>query len=171
MDITSLQPRIRKVAYRLAADYNWAETPDEFTQIMNLAILERAETDREFMLQRPAYIVTHAVYRARDWYRSTFSAKKRGLNNVAASLDAENEDGTDLAETLADDEPDAELAIAVRDAIATLTGRAGAIAKMMLQGMQRKDIAASFGIRSQSLTADLARVRSVLAPVYMSLSL
>jgi len=171
MDITSLQPRIRRVSYSLAAEYKWAETPDELAQIMNLAILERAKTDRNFMLQTPAYVINHAAYRARDYYRKTFSAKKSGLNTITMDLDAENPDGTDLAETLADDGPDQELAIAVRDAIGTLTGRAGAIAKMMLQGMQRKDIAASFGIRSQSLSEDLARVKSALAPVYASLSL
>jgi RNA polymerase sigma factor (sigma-70 family) len=171
MDIISLQPRIRRVAYSLAAEYNWAETPDEWQQVMNLAILERAATDRNFMLQQPAYLITHAAYRARDHYRSTFSAKKLGLNNVAASLDAENPDGTDLAETLADDELDAEMTIAVRDAIATLTGRARKVAELLLAGMQRKDIAASFGIRSQSLSEDLAKVRAALTPVYASLSL
>ena len=83
MDIVSLQPRIRKVASHLAQEYNWAETPDEWAWTMNLTILERAKTDREFMCQTLSYTLRFAAYRARDHYRALFSAKKTGVNNRA----------------------------------------------------------------------------------------
>lgn len=168
VDIESLQPRIHRVAGRLAQDYQ-AETPDEWAQIMNLAILEHAETDRGFMLQTTAYIVSYAIWRARDWHRATFSARKLGLNNVAESLDVLTPDGIDLAETLADDEPDQDLAIDVKTAIGTLTGRARTVGELLLAGWQRNEIARLFGIRSQSLAGNLARVRVALAPICASL--
>jgi DNA-directed RNA polymerase specialized sigma24 family protein len=167
MTIESLQPRIRTVACRLAQDYQ-VESCEEWQQIMSLAILERDATDKRFLRQRSAYIISYAAWRARDWYRATFAARKLGLDNAPYSLDAEAPNGMTLAEAIAGDEPDLELAVDVKTAIGTLTGRARQVAELLLAGLQRAEIAKAFGIRSQSLAGDLARVRVALAPIYAS---
>jgi len=134
---------------------------------MNLFLAEQAETNPSFLDQKPGYISKKAAWVATDWART-----RARHSNYHESMDVETSDDTVTAEyraELGEEMPDVPTVVAVREALAGLDERAQDIAGMMLQGYKRKEIADELGIRSQSLSGPLARIKEALAPVHASI--
>lgn len=166
--LLEMQDYLSRIAFSLRCHYADVYSKEDILQEMNTAILERAQEDPTFLDQRPGYISKYAGYIGRDFCKRAFAVKLGWARNEWRSLDEPNRDAPPLAEDYAMAAPagDQDIAIMVRDAISTLTGRAREVATMMLAGYKRVDIAKHFGLSSQSLSKDVNQVKAVLAPVY-----
>ena len=160
--IQSMQPYLGRIAGSLARSYSHNLDREDLLSQMNLSIVEQAERDPDFLNQTPGYVSRRAGWAARDYAKREL----RGQNLTPTSLDAETQDGQLLGETFSTAEQDLDLVLSVRETLNGLSGRTAQVARMLLEGWKRKDIASHFGIRSQSLSPELARIREALAPVY-----
>jgi len=167
--IESLQEYLERIAWKLHYQYYQATPAEDILQQMNLFLLERAQEDPTFFDQSPRYISRAAAWAARDWLKPSRKGANYGEDRAAFSLDAENKDGADPAESIAAETGDNDISIAVRDALDTLTGKARDLAALMLQGMRIGEAAAELGISKQSANYYRKQIIKVLAPVMESL--
>lgn len=163
--ITSLQDQLRKIAYSIAYSHYRADV-DEMAQDliaeMNLYIAERAAQDPTYLDQEDNYVTRAAGWHARDYARR----ERYGRNLQPQLMDAETEDGVLFAETLAGDETDNDLVIAIQEALAELGEIAAQVAQMILEGYRNKDIAEALNVKPPTVYWYRKQIAEVLAPIY-----
>jgi len=161
--LTDLQPYLKRIAHNIVATHYSGQDPDDLLQTMNAAICEQAARAPEFLDQTPGYITRKAAWAARDYCRH----EQYGRNLATLSLDASGPDGdSSLAEVIPAPLADLDLPIDVARALATLSQKRQQIVAMLAAGLQRKEIAAHFGVKSATLAWDYQKIRSALQPVY-----
>lgn len=168
--IVSLQSYLTRIAHNLHRTH-WSQVPaDDILQEMNLHIAEQAEADPAFLQQSPGYVTKAAAWHARHWLRDTYTRFHRG-QRVSAGLPLETDDEDRPADEIyAATEPDREIAIDVRSALAGLNKMSLRVAMLKMQGLKRAEIAAELGTSSQALTTHLKRIEEALAPVWTAMT-
>ena len=160
--ILELQDYLTRIAHNIVRTHFRSQDPDELLSVMNDAIVAKAASDPTFLEQSPGYITRKAAWAARDYCkREVF-----GQNLMPVSVDTETDGARPLAETLAAPLADLDLSIDLQRALAQLSPKRQQIAAMLVSGFQRREIAETFGVKSPSLTWDLAKIKEALAPVY-----
>ena len=167
--VVELQHYLTRIAHNLHHTH-WTQVPaDDILSAMNLYIAERAQADPDFLDQAPGYITRAAAWHARHWCRDTFTRYHNG-ERISAGLPLETDDDARPAdEVYAAPQPDNDLALDVRTALAGLDETSLAVAELKMQGWRRKDIAARLGYSSQALSTYLKRVEAALTPLWESL--
>jgi DNA-directed RNA polymerase specialized sigma24 family protein len=158
--LVGLQPRLRAAIVAKCG----RQDLDDLLQEANVALLERAAADPEFLLQTDGYVVNWGVWRAQDanCRRYTYEGFAPLFPETGEDDDEAVASGAQLAAIPAPAlDPDA--AIAVRDALAGVTGKTRAVADGLLAGLRRKDIAEALGITSQSVGWHYSKLRRALA--------
>jgi len=170
--IVSLQSYLTRIAHNLHRTH-WSQVdPQDILAEMNLHIAEQAEADPAFLEQTRGYITKAATWHARHWCRATFTRHYNGQRvsaNVALEMDGDDNDRpTDEVYTAP--QPDNDIAIDIRTALAGLDGVSFRIAQLKMAGMKRKDIAAELGMSSQGLSWYLRRIEAALKPVWQAVT-
>jgi len=154
--IVELQSYLR----RRAAWLHYTKFPtvpvDEIIAEANLAILERAADDPDFLNQSNSYVTNHGLWRAGDAHRRVLRYEPDTL------LDDED---TGLADTLPAPEADLDLSVAVREALAKLDDTARTVAIMLTQGYKKAEIARHLGIKKQSISWHCRKIEQALVGV------
>jgi DNA-directed RNA polymerase specialized sigma24 family protein len=149
--LMEMQSYLSRIAGRIHSYYPQID-PQDILQEMNCFILERTQKDPDFIQQQPGYITRAAAWRARDWCRRQNCSRTVGAVEL-------------LENVLESDQPDLDLGLALRRALATLPETDRQIARMLAQGYERKEIAQRLGYSSSSaLWRALGRIRAALAP-------
>ena len=163
--LTALQPYLHGCAKKVLASMDLPGTErEDLVQFMNIQIIERALDDPEFLTKSTkSYVGKFAAWRARDHLISTWFTKTHGKGIEEQILDAETDEDCPMVERIPAPQQDLDLAGQVRDIIADLEGRTQEVAVMMLQGFKRREIAQHFGIKSQSLSGDVNRIKDALS--------
>jgi DNA-directed RNA polymerase specialized sigma24 family protein len=146
--IEALQEYLTRIAYKLSFEYN--EDPDDLLQVMNLEIVEQATKSPDFLNQTRSFICNKAAWAARNYCRSDLRGPNHGHSRAAFSLDTENEDGIDIGETIAEETPDNDLAISVRDALSRLSEQTQTVARLMMAGFKGEELASQAGLNSKA---------------------
>jgi DNA-directed RNA polymerase specialized sigma24 family protein len=148
VNIADLQAYLERIAWKLS--YKYGEDHDDLLQVMNLEILEQAEKNPTFLDQTRAYICNKAAWAARNFCRSDLRGQNHGHDRAAFSLDQDNDDGTDPAETIAAETPDQDVRISVQDALASLSETTQLVAKLMMEGYKGEALAEHAGLNSKA---------------------
>jgi DNA-binding CsgD family transcriptional regulator len=154
--IVNLQPYLRRRADWLHHTKFPTVPVDEIIAEANLAILERAAQEPDFLDQNDSYVTTHGLWRAKD------ACVRELTYEPLTLLDDEN---AGLADTLTAPEIDLDLTAAVHQALSQLDDTARQVAVMLAQGYRKSDIADQLGIRKQSIGWHVTKVRRALAGV------
>ena len=155
--ILSLQEYLTRIAHNIVTNYYPQFSPDDVLQEMNTYILERGQKEPEFLNQTPGYITRAAAWRVRDWCRD---------QQVGRMVDIPEDILTNDSASVDDEIDAARIAAAVQTIIAGLAGRDQEIARAMLAGQKRQDIARAYGIKSPTLQGTINRIKAALAPAY-----
>lgn len=167
--LISLQPYLKRIAHNLSYQYA-GQSADDLLQAMNLYILESTEKDPSFLDQTDGYISRNAAWAARGYTRSDHKGINHGWHREAFSLDQENDNGIDNAERFADEQPDGDLAMDIRDVLETLTGKTRKVADLMMEGYRGEELAKRAGLRSnQAVYYYRGLIRRALDSVYTNL--
>ena len=146
--VESLQDYLTRISYKLSHEYN--EDADDLLQVMNLEIIEQAAKTPDFLSQTRSYICNKAAWSARNYCRSDLRGPNHGHSRAAFSLDAENEDGIDIGETIAEESPDQDVVISVRDALGRLSEQTQKVARLMMAGFKGNELAEKAGLNSKA---------------------
>ena len=161
----NLQNYLERIAWKIHyRSYPMVDGEDILSQ-MNLAIIERAESDPTFLDQQPGYITKAAAWAARTWCRREL----HGQNLQPNILDDETEDGQLMAETIAASDTDLDLTISVRDTVASLDDKLQMVAQMLMQGFKKREIAETLGVTPASVSYYVNQLRSAFAPVHAAM--
>lgn len=160
--LTDLQPYLTRIAHNIVRTHYPEQDADELLQTMNEAICTKAAADPQFLNQTPGYITRAAAWAARNYCRR----ECHGHALAPLSLDAETEDSATIAETIPAPLADLDLPLDIARALATLSQKRQQIARMLVAGLKRKEIAAQVGVKSPTLSWDYKQIRATLQPVY-----
>ena len=165
--ISSLQSYLDRIAHNLVRTHYQEQDPDDLLQQMNLYILERVAKEPEFLDKPDGYITKSAAWAARNFCRSDLRGVNHGWHRAAFSLDAENDDGIDNGEVFAEESPDTDLAISIREALSALSEKTQLVAKLMLAGYRGIELAKQAGLNSKPAVSYHRRlIKQALTPVY-----
>ena len=161
----SLQNYLERIAWNIHhKNYPMIDGEDILAQ-MNLALIERAESDPTFLDQQPGYISRAAAWAARTWCRRELYGQKLQPN----ILDDETEDGQLVAEKFAADDQDLDLSVSVRATLERLDDKLQIVAQMLMQGFKKKEIAEALDVTPSSVSYYVNQLRSSFAPVHAAL--
>ncbi len=164
--ILDLESYLVRISHNLVRTHYPEQDPDDLLQVMNLYILERAETEPEFLSQRPGYVSRAAAWAARAYCSPKRTGVNHGADRVAFSLDDPNDEGVENAERFAAPSGDLDIAIAVRDALKDLTGLTAKVASLMLAGLSISEVGRELGLSRQTIHYHKVKPTEILAPIY-----
>ncbi len=140
--LENLLPRIRGAAHNIAPQYG--ADPDDVEQEIVLAILERYAQEPAFLNNKPAYIVNHGAWRARDVLRRLLGYHETRATDLFDSYEGDEPDKTAL---FADDPwPAVSLGLAIKHALATLSEENRHIARGLAAGYSAREIGPAIGL-------------------------
>lgn len=155
--IAELRPLIRRKAEFTSYHHYRGHVPaDDLFQEASLAICQKALDDPTFLEQQDSYVVTAGMWAAQD-------SAKRALRYEPPTLLDDDDNG--LADALVAPQADLDLQVAVCEALSRLDGSTRTVAAMLMEGHRKSDIARHMGIRKQSISWHVAKVRRALAGV------
>lgn len=153
--IIELQDDLSKMAAWLHHNEMPDMEPDDLAQEMNLAILEKAQQDPDFLLAKKSYIINFAIWRAKDAARKN---RRRYTNHLAET----DPDDDDPASFIAPD-LDLDYSITIRQILDTLGEKTRSIALLLAQGYKKTEIAGMMKVTPQAIGYHVRQAQATFA--------
>lgn len=166
--LEELQDYLTRIAYKLSYQFERGDQdPQDLLQVMNLYIVERAESDPKFLEQTTSYITKKAAWEARNHMRSDLKGVNHGWNRHSFSIDEADGDFTDNSELFAAEMPDAGIALDIRAALSALSETTQLVASLIVAGFKGDELAEKAGLNSkQAVSYHRRQIKMALAPVH-----
>lgn len=149
--LVKLQDDLTKMAYWLHRQHIPDMHPDDILGEMNLALMIRADQDPTFLDQKKAYIISHAVWRARH----AATKNRRYTNRRVDYVDDEADPLSYIADTA-----DLDFGLDFQQALAGLSEKTKTIVLLLGQGYRKADIARIMKISAPNVGYHVKRARA-----------